>query len=74
MRPSTRVLIAGLLILGLLGGIWFWLMDGIASGHMQTAGNASEAGRTIGGILGGAMGFVVALAAVMFLVLRARGK
>ncbi len=74
MRPSLRVLIAGALILGLLGGIWVWLMDGIASGEMQTVGSAADAGATIGSILGGAMGVVAALTAVMFFVLRARGK
>jgi hypothetical protein len=74
MRPSTRVAIAGVLILCLLGGIWYWLMDGIASGTLQVAGEAGDAERTIGRVLGGAMGLVAALSAVLFFVLRMRGR
>lgn len=74
MRPSIRVLIAGALVLGLLGGIWAWLMDGLSSGDMQTVGSAAEASATIGQTIGGAMGVVAALVAVAFFVLRARGR
>jgi hypothetical protein len=74
MRPSLRVLIAGVIIVGLIGGIWYWLGSGIASGEMQTSVPAAEAQSSIGQILGGAMGIVTGLVAVMFFVLRARGR
>jgi hypothetical protein len=73
MRPSHRVLIVGFLCVGLLCGIWLWLLDGLASGDMQVAGRA-DAAAMIGQTLGGWMGVLTALTVVAVISSRARGR
>lgn len=68
MTPSTRLLIALLLVELGLAGLWYWLVAGIMSGDFRTAVPAGQAITTISSTIGGAMGLFAVLALVVWVV------
>ena len=74
MKPSQRILIVGVIIELLLAGLAGFLLMQLSSGAMRPATSLAEAKATITTVLGGVMGGLGGLLAVIYVVLRGRGK
>lgn len=73
MKPSTRILLVGLVIQAVLGGIAWYLLDAMAKGDLTPSGSVEEATTTILTVMGGAMGVLAAITVVLFLRARSTG-
>jgi hypothetical protein len=73
MARSTRLALALVIVVAVLGGIWWWLVDAIRTGTMQPVGTADEAVATISTTMGGTIGAILAAGLVIVVALRRRG-
>jgi hypothetical protein len=74
MKPSKRILIAGLAIELLLGGIGAWLLLQLSSGNLKPTHSVAETTSTITTTLGGIMGGLGGPLLVLWLVARKRER
>jgi uncharacterized membrane protein len=74
MKPSNRILIAGLAIELLLGGIGAWLLMQLSTGVLKPTNSVAETASTITTILGGIMGGLGGLLLVLWFVARKRER
>ncbi len=70
VKPSVRVMIAGVLLELALAGLAWYLTSQLRSGAMQPSGTLEEAVTTILQVIGGVMGGLGGLLIVVFFVLR----
>ncbi len=70
MKPSVRVMIAGVLLELALAGLAWYLTSQLQSGAMQPSGTLEEAVTTIMQVIGGVMGGLGGLLIVVYFVLR----
>jgi hypothetical protein len=74
MKPSNRILLAGIVIETMLGGLGGYLVMQISRGAMTTRVSPAEAIANTTTVLGTAMGALGGLLLVIFIVLRRRGS
>lgn len=74
MKPSNRVLIAGIAIELLLAALGLLLLFQLKSGGMTAATSPEDVASTIMSVLGTAMGALGGVLVAIFLVLRKRGQ
>ena len=74
MKPSSRVLIAGLIIELLLAGIGAYLILQLKSGAMTASTNVADATATITMVLGTAMGVLGGLILALYFIQKRRGS
>lgn len=73
MKPSKRILIAGVVIQLLLAGIGYFLLAQLASGYLKPTNTVAETAATVTSTLGGLMGALAGVLIVAYIVLRRRG-
>jgi hypothetical protein len=74
MKPSTRILLAGIAIEAMLAALGMYLVLQISSGAMATSVSPAEAKAAITSVLGAVMGGLGGLLLVLFILLKRRGS
>jgi hypothetical protein len=72
MKPSIRLLVAGIVIECLLAGIGAFLLNQLTTGQMHPTHSVPETASVITTTLGMAMGGIGGVVLVMFFVMRRR--
>jgi hypothetical protein len=74
MKPSARVLVVLALLEAGLAVLWWVLLDGLRTGSLRASGRVAESAAVVSTTLGALMGGLAALALVIWVVLRRRGR
>jgi hypothetical protein len=74
MKPSTRLLVGGIVIECLLAGIGAFLLNQLATGQMRPTNSVAETASVVTSTLGTAMGGVGGILVVLFFVMRRRER
>jgi hypothetical protein len=74
MKPSNRILIAGIIIELGLGALGAFLLFQLRTGGLKSSTSSADTISTITSVLGGAMGLLGGLLLVVYIILRKRGS
>ena len=74
MKPSTRLLLALVVIEAGLAGLWAWLMWNLRFGQLRPSGEMADTIATTSSVIGAAMGGLAVAVLISFAILRSKGK